>query len=274
MGLFSSKCGKCGSLDHATSDCPHGLFSSKCGKCGSLGHATKDCPHGLFSSKCGKCGSKSHATSDCPHGLFSSKCDKCGSKNHKTSNCPHGLFSSKCGKCGSKNHSTSDCPHGLFGKRGSSIFSIPKEEGAWIFFFVKWAMIITIVIFVFFVAIFLAPLILLIWYLVKKREIQWIAIVGILIATYLTYDILYGGFVSNDMMNIRQTGEERYLALGYFIVLVITLGFLLDKYTSENIPISTKGNFFEKRNIQERRPIIVGFSFLLLTIFLIIQFAF
>ena len=90
--IFSRECGRCGSKDHATSDCPQGIFSSKCGRCGSVEHATNDCPHAFFTSECGRCGSKDHATSDCPHGIFSSKCGRCGSVEHATDDCcspPH-----------------------------------------------------------------------------------------------------------------------------------------------------------------------------------------
>ncbi len=110
-GSFATKCGSCGSRNHATQDCPHGVFSSKCGSCGSLEHATSDCPHGVFSSKCGSCGSRDHATGDCPHGMFASKCGSCGSLEHGTGDCPHGFFSSECGNCGSRDHATSECPH-------------------------------------------------------------------------------------------------------------------------------------------------------------------
>lgn len=44
MGIFSTECGKCGSKEHATSNCSHGFFSSECGNCGSKDHATGDCP--------------------------------------------------------------------------------------------------------------------------------------------------------------------------------------------------------------------------------------
>ena len=112
LGLFSSECSQCGSVDHATVDCPHGFFSSECGQCGSKEHGTADCPHGFFSSECSQCGSKNHATAECPQGFFSSECAQCGSREHATGDCPHGFFSSECSACGSKNHATVDCPHG------------------------------------------------------------------------------------------------------------------------------------------------------------------
>jgi len=116
MGLFSTGCSICGSVEHSTSDCPHSGLASKCANCGSVEHATGDCPHSGFSSKCASCGSTEHPTSNCPHSGFSSKCASCGSVDHSTSDCPHSGFSSKCASCGSKNHSTADCPHGMLGK--------------------------------------------------------------------------------------------------------------------------------------------------------------
>jgi hypothetical protein len=169
---------------------------------------------------------------------------------------------------------------GLFGSSSniktnsssSKNYSPPEDDVSVIFFYMKWAFIIGAAIFVIVVAVFLAPLILLIWYLIKKRETQWIAIVGILASAYLTYDILSGGFITNSLMHMQRTGEEKYIALGYFAILAITLGFFLDKYTSEKIPVSNNGNFFEQKNIKERRPLIAGFSLLLLVVFSIFQF--
>ena len=140
------------------------------------------------------------------------------------------------------------------------------------FFLVKWGIIITIAIVVIMIAIFLAPLVLLIWYLIGKREMQWVAIVGMIFSGYLIYDITSGGFITSSMMKMQRTGEEKYIALGYFLILVITLGFFIDKYTSLKIPVTNNGNFFEQKNIKERRPFIAGFSTLLLVIFSVFQF--
>jgi len=128
MGLFSTGCSNCGSIEHATVDCPHSGFSSKCANCGSIEHATADCPHSGFSSKCSSCGSTEHSTSDCPHSGFSSKCASCGSVDHATSDCPHSGFSTKCGSCGSKNHSTANCPHSMLG--GSKTTSYDTSSGS------------------------------------------------------------------------------------------------------------------------------------------------
>ncbi len=112
---MSSGCIYCGSLEHASKDCPHGAFSSKkCIYCGSVNHASEDCPHGIFSGrKCTYCGSLEHASNDCPHGTFSAKkCVYCGSVNHASEDCPHGTFSArKCIYCGSLEHASLNCPH-------------------------------------------------------------------------------------------------------------------------------------------------------------------
>lgn len=114
MGLFSTECGRCGSKEHATDNCPHEFLSTKCERCGSVDHATGDCPRGIFTTECGRCGSKEHATDNCPHEFFSTKCERCGSVDHATGDCPAGIFSTECGRCGSKNHSEEQCPHRLF----------------------------------------------------------------------------------------------------------------------------------------------------------------
>jgi hypothetical protein len=113
MGLTSICCGRCGSKEHATDDCPHEFFSTKCERCGSVDHAAGDCPRGFFSAECGRCGSKEHATDDCPHEFFSTKCERCGSVDHAAEDCPRGFFSNECARCGSKNHNVEHCPHRL-----------------------------------------------------------------------------------------------------------------------------------------------------------------
>lgn len=167
---------------------------------------------------------------------------------------------------------------GFFGRsykqkqESSNESSVPQDDISTIFLFIKWGVIIAAALFIIMVAVFLAPIILLAWYLIKKREMQWVAIVGMVFSAYLIYDITSGGFITNSIMKMKQSGEEKYIALGYFVILVTTLGFFIDKYTSKKIPISESGNFFEQKNIKERRPFIAGFSVLLLTIFSIFQF--
>jgi hypothetical protein len=167
---------------------------------------------------------------------------------------------------------------GFFGRsykqkhESSNESSVPQDDISTIFFFVKWGVIIATALFIIMVAVFLAPIILLAWYLIKKREMQWVAIVGMVFSAYLIYDITSGGFITNSIMKMQQTGEEKYISLGYFIVLVTTLGFYIEKYTSKKIPVSTNGNFFEQKNIKERRPFIAGFSILLLALFSVFQF--
>lgn len=108
---FESECRNCGSVDHATDDCPHGFFALECHNCGSKNHSTGDCPHGIFAERCRNCGSNEHATDDCPHGLFAEKCRNCGSRDHGTDACPHGIFATECRHCGSKEHNSEGCPH-------------------------------------------------------------------------------------------------------------------------------------------------------------------
>ena len=257
MGLFSSECNHCGSKEHSSSDCPHGIFSTKCKHCGSVEHSSSDCPHGIFSSKCKHCGSTEHSSSDCPHGMFSAECKHCGSVNHSSNDCPQGLFATR--EKSSSNYTSSS--------------TSAEEDGVRaVFFFIKWGIIITVALFIIMIAIFLAPLGLLVWYLIDKRKTQWIAIVGMLFATYLIYDISSGGFITENMMHLQKDGSEKYLTLGYFIILATTLGFFIEKYSSTNIPVLESGNFFTKKDIKKRRPLIAGLSILLLSIFLIFNF--
>lgn len=157
-------------------------------------------------------------------------------------------------------------------QQSSNQSSVPEDGTSLFFFYVKWAIIIGIAIFVIMVAIFLSPLILLIWYLLKKREVQWIGILGLIFSAYLTYDILSSGFITGNLMKMNLGGNGTYLALGYFTFFCIILGLIIDKYSLTKIPISQNGNFFQQKDIKERRPFIAGFSALLLIIFSIFQF--
>ena len=52
MPIFSAECRHCGSLEHASDNCPHGVFSKpECSRCGSIEHASSDCPHSVFDSR-------------------------------------------------------------------------------------------------------------------------------------------------------------------------------------------------------------------------------
>lgn len=117
--MASMGCGRCGSKEHATGDCPHEFFSTNCERCGSVDHVASECPRGFFSTECGRCGSKEHSTDDCPHEFFSTRCDRCGSVNHATDVCPHDFLSRKCDRCGSLDHASDDCPQGFFPTRTS-----------------------------------------------------------------------------------------------------------------------------------------------------------
>ena len=156
--------------------------------------------------------------------------------------------------------------------QSSSSTSFDDDGIRAIFFYMKWGIIIGAALFIIIIAFFLAPLGLLIWYLIDKRKTQWIAIVGMLFAAYFVYDISSGGFITSNMKNTVRTGEEKYIALGYFTILVTTLGFFLDKYSLTKIPVVKTGNFFTKKDIKERRPLIASLSIFLLTIFSIFNF--
>jgi len=275
MGLFSDKCRHCGSKEHASDDCPHGIFSSKCRHCGSIEHASDDCPHGIFSDKCRHCGSKNHASDDCPHGIFSSKCRHCGSIEHNSDDCPHGIFSSECRYCGSKNHASDDCPQGIFSSKSKSTtpsHSSSDDGVSATLSLIKWGVILAVTIFVLIVAALLAPVLLLIWYVVKKRENSWIALGGILAAAYLTFDIKTGGFLSVQVLDLQYSGEERFYSLGYVAILAITLGLWLDKIISTKIPVSSDGNFFSRKSSKVRRYYVAGICFSIVGIFSMVEF--
>ena len=276
MGLFSNECKHCGSKEHASEDCPHGIFSTKCKHCGSKEHDSKYCPHDILSNKCKHCGSVNHASKDCPQGIFATKCKHCGSKEHASENCPHSIFSTKCKHCGSINHASENCPNSFSFNTNSTSrkYKTPSDsDGASLIVYgVLFMIALAIVLYIAMIALFLSPLGLLIWYLIKKRKTEWFAIVGMLIAVYLIYDISYGGLITDNLMHIRKDGSEKYLTLGYFGVLAITFGFFIDKYSATKIPIIENGNFFTQKDVKSRRPIIVGFSTLLFVIFAIFNF--
>lgn len=144
------------------------------------------------------------------------------------------------------------------------------------FWFIIYGVVIAVALLILNIAVYLSPLILLVWYLIKKRSIQWIAIVGMLFTGYLIYDISNFGFISSltkNFMNFNDISSQKYVLIAYFAILVTTLGFYLDKYTSSKIPVSENGNFFEKKTIKERRPFIAILSILLLVGFSMFKFA-
>ncbi|MGR3810336.1 hypothetical protein [Jiulongibacter sp. NS-SX5] len=147
-----------------------------------------------------------------------------------------------------------------------------EDDISTVFFLVKWGIIVSIAVFVLLVAVFLAPLILLVWYIVRKRETHWVAILGMLFSAYLIYDLNIGGVITNSMMKMQRTGEEKYIALIYFVIFATTLGLFVDKYSSIKIPFVENGNFFERKILRERRPYVVGFCVLLLAVFSTFQF--
>ena len=149
---------------------------------------------------------------------------------------------------------------------------LPNSTSSLIGYFIGFAIVITIALTFLTIAFFLSPVILLIWYLIKKRELQWVAVLGMIFSTYLIYDITTGGFLTGTILKMQRTGQEKYIALGYFVILATTLGFFIDKYTSNIVPVVENGNFFQQKNIKERRPFIAGFSVLLLAVFSIFQF--
>ena len=218
MGLFSTECSNCGSIEHTTDDCPHGLFSSnKCRHCGSIEHASDDCPHGIFSSnKCRHCGSLEHASDDCPHGIFSSnKCRHCGSVEHASDDCPHGIFSSnKCRYCGSVNHASDDCPHGVYResspkqRTASAPSSDDDNSGTRA---IGWLIGVGIVVFVVVwlavnvvlpVALLNSALVLTILAVVKKERKILFPILALVGGCYMFFDIMNGWLSANFVNNV------------------------------------------------------------------------
>lgn len=208
MGFFDSSCGKCGSKEHSSDDCPHSLFSRSCSKCGSNEHVFEDCPHSLFSTACSKCGSKQHEFEDCPHSLFSKECSKCGSTEHVFDNCPHSFFAKECSKCGSVNHASQDCPQGMFARPAREPSSSDDDDltGG----LIKLAFVIGAIIFIFWLvfnvilplfAINLALISLISAFIFEKYK-KYIFLVSALSAVFLIFDYNYGFFTSILVQNI------------------------------------------------------------------------
>jgi uncharacterized protein YgiM (DUF1202 family) len=164
----------------------------------------------------------------------------------------------------------------------STNYSPPKDDETVLINFLMWILLpliiiacaVLVIFYAVIIAIFLAPIILLAWYLINKREMQWLAILGMCFSVYVIYDITSVGLVSNAILNLQQNDDGKYLSLGYFIIFITTLGFYIDKYTSVKIPLNIDGNFFEQKNIKERRPFIAGLGFLMVTLFGLTQFMF
>ena len=220
MGLFSTKCSICGSLEHSTSNCPHGNLSVECKVCGSKDHATKDCPHSGFSTKCKVCGSKNHATKDCPHGAFSTECKVCGSKEHATKDCPHGAFSTQCKVCGSKNHATEDCPNGIITrkipKKTSPVSYSSSSEDSGLTSLIAWLIGVAIVVFIVVwlavnivlpVILLNSALILTILVTFFRQRKKLFAALGLVGGGYMIIDIINGWFSANFVDNVVKNPE-------------------------------------------------------------------
>ena len=149
-----------------------------------------------MSDKCSKCGSLEHTYDDCPHGFLSDKCSKCGSLNHSTDNCPQGFFASPANKKYSQSNSETDSGVTLIIYLVIGIFAL------------------AIVIFIALIALYLSPFVLLIWYLITKRTNMWLAIGSVTLASYIIYDILSFGFLSQNALNFGS--DANLVSLVYF----------------------------------------------------------
>jgi len=216
--MRSMACGRCGSKEHATKDCPHVFFSTNCERCGSLDHAASDCPRSVFSVECSRCGSKEHSTGDCPHEYFSTRCGRCGGVNHATDACPHGMLSRRCNRCGSKEHASDDCPQGFFPTRKSEdraeLSAVSDENGCAKIVGVLIGIAIVVAVVIWLLANIVLPLILLNSALIltiaamtlkqRKALLAGLAFVG---AGYMLLDISNGWFSANFVNNVVKTPE-------------------------------------------------------------------
>lgn len=128
------------------------------------------------------------------------------------------------------------------------------------------AILLFIALMIVFVILLLSPIILLIWYLIKKREFKWAAIAGMVISAYLAMDFATNGLICR---NILQTADvtSKYISISYAVLFSTTLGFYLDKYVSTKFPFTGTGNFIERKSTSKRRFILAGICLLLLFAF-------
>ncbi len=147
-----------------------------------------------------------------------------------------------------------------YSSSSSSFSDFNFTDGCILFLFLL-AIIIAILIKLAYFSLYLlyfSPLIILLWYLKKKREQSYIAIIGILWTVYLIYDIYddnYFGFIHmfpNYYYYMTNLAKETNLSIGYFSILVALLGCYIDKYTSKN-PVIEYGNIFQRQDITGRR---------------------
>ena len=137
-----------------------------------------------------------------------------------------------------------------------------------------WVVIIGVIIMVVLTAIFLAPIIFLCSYLIKKRQSDWLALLGMLFSIILVFDISSGGYlsiVSNFVFKMNISGRDTNFILLYLAVFSITFGLLIDKYASKNPTQFRMANWFKRNTVYERRVIIAGISAMLFTITVILQ---
>ena len=137
----------------------------------------------------------------------------------------------------------------------------------------KWligfGLIVAVVVVTIMIAIITAPLILLIVYGIKKRENKWWAVSSILTSGLFIINYFSdGALMLYEVFPFQVSGfESKLIATVYFLIFTISSGLLIEKYTSDNIPVDSNGNFFTQKSVQERRPLIIGIEFFLVFLF-------
>ena len=257
MGIFDTKCSKCGSTEHAREDCPHDFFSTKCSKCGSNNHSSNECPHGFLSSKCSKCGSRDHSSENCPQGVFSTKCSNCGSREHSRNECPHDVFSTKCSRCGSRDHASNACPQRGYGRNsGSSTFSgggggeLDSIKLIGIIIGICAALAVLVL------ALTIAPFVLLIIYVATMRKNPLWAVGGMVVSLILALDFGNEGWLWRNIYSDWKIGAQSNMFMVYLVMMGIITGFLAEKSLRDFWPYNKEGKWLE-------RPIIRGLSMVL-----------
>lgn len=163
-------------------------------------------------------------------------------------------------------------------QKTQSNYSLASSSGgddmSFVFWAVKWTFVLGIIAVALYIAaiaaafiLLLGPIILLSWYLIKKRNLKWQPIVGMILSAYFAYDFSFGGYITQLVGGFSAGLPLKYFGLLYAVILAVLIGLYLDKMSFIKYPSVSNTNFITKKEPKARRPFIGGVSGLIVLSF-------
>lgn len=148
------------------------------------------------------------------------------------------------------------------------------DDMSFVFWAVKWTFVLGIIAAALYIAaiaaaiiLLLGPIILLSWYLIKKRNLKWQPIVGMILSAYFAYDFSFGGYITQLVGGYSGGLPLKYFGLLYAVILAVLVGLYLDRISFKKYPSVSDTNFLTKKEPKARRPFIGGVSGLIVLLF-------